>query len=109
MPTTVVTSSASNVDGDVRDHLEPVDRKFFSLIRETIEEQLSFEPDIETTNRKPMRQPNLLDGEWELRFGPDNRFRVFYRIDSEAREVLILAIGVKKGSVLHIGRSRFEL
>ena len=56
-----------------------------------------------------MRQPNLLDGEWELRFGPDNRFRVFYRIDSEAREVLILAIGVKKGSVLHIGRSRFEL
>ena len=41
--------------------------------------------------------------------GPDNSFRVFYRIDSEAREVLILAIGVKKGSVLHSGRSRFEL
>ena len=56
-------------DRDVRDHLEPVDRKFFSLIRETIEEQLSFEPDVETTNRKPMRQPNLLGGEWELRFG----------------------------------------
>ena len=96
-------------DGDVRDHVKPVDRKFFSLIRETIEEQLSFEPDVETTNRKPMRQPNLLGGEWELRFGPDNRFRVFYRINSAEREVLILAIGVKKGSVLHIGRSRFEL
>ncbi len=70
---------------------------------------MSFEPDVETTNRKPMRQPNLLGGEWELCFGPENRFRVFYRINFPEREVLILAIGVKKGSVLRIGRSRFEI
>ncbi len=96
-------------DQDVRDHLEPVERKFYSLIRETIVEHLRFEPDVETRNRKPMRQPNLLGGEWELRFGPDNRFRVFYRINYPEREVHILAIGVKKGSVLFIGRSRFEI
>ena len=96
-------------DREVRQHLEPVEWKFFSLIRETIEAQLRFEPDLETKNRKPMRQPNVLGGEWELRFGPDNRFRVFYRVNAREREVHILAIGVKKGSVLHIGRSRFEI
>lgn len=38
---------------EVKGHLEPIDRKHHSLIRRTIEEQLSFEPDTET--RKPMK------------------------------------------------------
>ena len=41
--------------------------------------------------------------DWELRLGPDNCFRVFYRVDTAAREVDILAIGVKDGNRLFIG------
>ena len=46
---------------------------------------------------------------WELRCGPDNRFRVFYRIDPDSFEVSILAIGVKKGSQLFIGGEEYVL
>lgn len=49
------------------------------------------------------RQPAILEAQWELRFGPDNRFRVFYEIDREHREVYILAIGVKERDRLFIG------
>jgi mRNA-degrading endonuclease RelE of RelBE toxin-antitoxin system len=38
-----------------------------------------------------------------MRCGPDNRFRVFYDVDSGQRVVNILAIGVKQGSRLTIG------
>lgn len=87
---------------EVKHHLRAIERQHFSLIRETIEEQLLFEPDAETRNRKPLRQPAVLAAEWELRCGPDNRFRVFYDIDQEAREVHILAIGVKERDRLFI-------
>ncbi len=81
---------------EVKHHLRAIERRHYSLIRETLEEQLSFEPSMETKNRKPLRQPAILEAQWELRFGPDNRFRVFYEIDRENREVHILAIGVKE-------------
>ena len=54
-------------------------------------------------NRKPLEGPALLGADWEIRFGPDNRFRVFYRIDVENHEVEILAIGVKEKERLYIG------
>ncbi len=73
------------------------------MIRATLEEQLRFEPDAETRNREPLRQPAVLEAQWELRFGPDNRFRVFYEIDQESRAVYILAIGVKERERLLIG------
>src|SRR5262245_48540190 len=79
----------------VREHLRAIDGKFHGLIRDGVEEQLSFEPDSSTTNRKPLREP-LLGAAWELRLGPDNRFQVLYEIDPEAREVRILAVGVKQ-------------
>jgi len=88
---------------ELKEHLKVIDRKHHSLIRRTIEEQLWFEPDVETRNRKPLQRGPIYDGEWEIRFGPDNRFRVFYEIDSEREAVLILAIGVKKGDRLWIG------
>ena len=40
---------------------------------------------------------------WELRFGPENRFRVFYSVSHEFREVQILAIGTKEGDRLIVG------
>lgn len=93
----------------VQQHLRAIERQHYSLIRETLEEQLPFEPDVETRNRKPLRQPALFEAQWELRFGPGNRFRVFYEIDREARKVYILAIGVKERDRLFIGGEEMEL
>jgi len=96
-------------DAEVTRHLEVVERRYFSLIERTIEQQLRHEPDVETRNRKPLLKPTTGGADWELRFGPDNRFRVFYHIDRENREVHILAIGTKKGNRLFVGGKRFEL
>jgi mRNA-degrading endonuclease RelE of RelBE toxin-antitoxin system len=93
----------------VKRHLRAVEPKYYSLIRKEIETQLQFEPGVETRNRKPLKPPSALEGEWELRFGPGNRFRAFYEIDREKREVHILAIGVKHGSLLIIGGEEVEL
>jgi hypothetical protein len=79
----------------VHKHLGAIEAKYDSLIREKTEEQLTYEPDVETRNRKPVRPPAAFQAEWELRFGPNNRFRVFYQIDHENREVRIVAVGVK--------------
>ncbi|MGA2705357.1 MAG: hypothetical protein ABSH35_30280 [Isosphaeraceae bacterium] len=54
-------------------------------------------------------QPASFDSTWEIRFGPDDRFRVLYDIDQEEREVHILAIGVKVGHRLVVGGEDIEL
>src|SRR5436190_1148735 len=90
-------------------HLRAIGSKYHSLIRAAIEEQLKYEPDKETRNRKPLRQPAPLEATWEIRFGPDNRFRVLYEIDEERREVQIQAIGVKVGDRLLIAGEEVEL
>jgi len=93
----------------VKKHLKAIEPKYFSLIRTKIETQLRLEPADETRNRKPLKHQSDFEGEWELRFGPENRFRVFYAIDIENHEVHILAIGVKKGSRLFIGGEEIAL
>lgn len=65
-------------------------------------EQLTWEPDVETRNRKPVRAPAAFNAEWELRFGPNDRFRVFYQLDYGSREVLIVATGVKDPMTLAV-------
>ena len=87
----------------VHDHLSAIDAKYDSLIRQKIQEQLSREPDVETRNRKPVQPPAAFEAEWELRFGPAKRFRVFYQIDHEKRQVRIVAIGVKDRKRLLVG------
>jgi mRNA-degrading endonuclease RelE of RelBE toxin-antitoxin system len=87
----------------VTKHLESIDAKYESLIRQNIEEQLRFEPSVETKNRKPLRQPAPLAAQWEIRFGPNNRFRVLYDIDEEHRAVQIVAIGEKERERLFVG------
>ena len=87
----------------VTKHLESIDAKYESLIRQNIEEQLRFEPGVETKNRKPLRQPAPLAAQWEIRFGPNNRFRVLYDIDEEHRAVQIVAIGEKERERLLVG------
>lgn len=92
-----------------RSHLRTIDRKYYSLIRSTIENNLQYEPDIETTNRKPLKRQVAFEAEWELRCGPDNRFRVFYDIDITSHEVHILAIGEKERDRLVIGGKEVKL
>jgi len=91
------------------EHLDAIEKKYHSLIEETILEQLEFEPETETTNRKPLKSPALFGAAWELRFGPSNRFRVLYSIDNENRQVEVLAIGVKDRNRLMIGGEEVEL
>ena len=74
-----------------------------------IEARLQFEPDVETRNRKPLERSVALEVEWELRLGPNNRFRVFYAIDRDQGDVCILAIGVKERNRLFVGGEEVEL
>jgi hypothetical protein len=86
-------------------HLDAIEAKYLGLVRTTIEEQLSHEPFEETTNRKPLlRQSPFGEKIWEIRFGPQNRLRVFYCSDPDKpRRVLVEAIGVKQRNRLKIG------
>lgn len=93
----------------VKEHVKTIERKYHSLIRGTIEKQLKFVPDVETTNRKPVEHPASVDADWELRFGPNNRFRAFYTISIGQREVYIVAIGVKQGNRLFFGGEEVKL
>jgi mRNA-degrading endonuclease RelE of RelBE toxin-antitoxin system len=90
-------------------HLDLIEKKYHGLIQKTIDEQLSFEPETETRNRKFLEQTAPYGATWELRLGPNNRFRAFYEILPEELEVWILAIGVKDGNRLRVGREEFEL
>lgn len=89
-------------------HLAAIERKHHRLIQEKIDEQLSFSPDEQTANRKPLDQPGPLGATWELRFGDDNRFRVFYEVDRSVMSVRVLGIGIKVRNVLHIGEEEFK-
>jgi mRNA-degrading endonuclease RelE of RelBE toxin-antitoxin system len=93
---------------EVKQHLRTIDAKYYSLIQSEVETQLLHEPDVETRNRKPLERPIASGAEWELRFGPDNRFRLFYQIEAESRTVRVLAIGVKERNRLVIGGEEVE-
>ena len=94
---------------EVKQHLQAIEKRYHSLIRRTIEEQLQDEPDRETRNRKPLRRPAEFGATWEIRFGPGNRLRVYYEIEVDRTEVWILAIGEKERDRLWIGGEEIEL
>ncbi len=91
------------------DHLDVIERKYHRLIQRAVAEQLRYSPGQPTRNRKPLGQSAILGATWELRCGPTNRFRVFYRIEQDERTVRIAAIGVKVGNRLFIGGKEMEL
>ena len=93
---------------EVKDHLRAIEAKYHSVIRTEMESQLLHEPDVETRNRKPLERPIIFGADWELRLGPDNRFRVFYQVNTESREVRVLAVGVKDRNRLYFGGEEFE-
>ncbi len=90
------------------EHLDRIEPKYHGLVRRTIKEQLTHSPTEETRNRKPLDQPAPFEASWELRCGPDNRFRVFYDVESDTPTVQVLAIGVKDRSRLLIGGEEYE-
>ena len=75
-----------------------------TTIVDEIERQLTYQPDVETRNRKPLRAHSL--SQWELRV---DKFRIFYDIDVENRTVLVKAVGVKIGNKLFIRGEEFIL
>ncbi len=113
--TTIVVNVVSSPDFDliyapvIKEHLRAIERKYYSLIRSEIEAQLRDEPDVRTRNRKPLKQPVVFGATWEVRFGPENRFRVLYRVDRDAMQVIILAIGEKTGERLFVGGEEIQL
>lgn len=99
---------AISYDQATKKHLRAIEAKYHVLIRAAIEEQLQYDPGKETRNRKPLRQPAPFEATWEIRFGPDNCFRVLYGIDEERREVQIQAIGVKESNRLLVAGEEVE-
>ena len=93
---------------EVKVHLRTIEAKYHSVIQTEIETQLLHEPGVETRNRKPLKRPIIFGADWELRLGPDNRFRVFYQVNTESREVRVLAVGVKDRNRLYFGGEEFE-
>jgi mRNA-degrading endonuclease RelE of RelBE toxin-antitoxin system len=92
-----------------KEHLRTIEPKYFSLIRDAVNEQLSFEPTTETRNRKPLKRPVVFMATWEIRFGPQNRLRVYYDVDLDQQLVSILAIGHKRGNRVVIGGEEIQL
>jgi mRNA-degrading endonuclease RelE of RelBE toxin-antitoxin system len=88
--------------------LDHIESKYHGLLRRAIREQLTHTPAVDTENRKPLDQPAPFAATWELRCGPENRFRVFYAIDPASRTVLVLAFGVKDRSRLLIGGVEYK-
>lgn len=70
------------------------------IVHDAVNEQLTYQPAVETTNRKRRKQPNLL-ADWELKIG---NLRVYYNVEEANAIVLVRAIGTKKGNLVKIGK-----
>jgi len=96
-------------DAEFIGQIKAIERKHHSLIRHLIENQLAYEPDIETGNRRLLIRTTVFGARWELRFGNNNQFRVFYSVYSKKAEVHVLAVGVKRRARLLISGKEVKL
>jgi hypothetical protein len=72
---------------------------------DAVQERLSYQPGVETRNRKPMR-PNPL-APWELRV---EECRVYYDVVDEPEPVVtVLAVGIKVRARVIIGGEEVRL
>ena len=76
-----------------------------ALITDTIEEQLTHTPTLETRNRVRLRENPFAD--WELRI--DAKIRVFYSVNEAESQVRVLRIGQKEGERLLIGGKEYQI
>lgn len=90
---------------DAEEHLRFLTARQRATVLDTVDEQLTRQPTVETRNRKPMR-PNPL-APWELRIG---KLRVYFDIEEEPEAVVyIRAVGIKEGNRVRIGGKVIEL
>jgi mRNA-degrading endonuclease RelE of RelBE toxin-antitoxin system len=89
---------------DAVDELRTFRKSEQRTIFDQIGEQLSYEPEVDTRNRKKLR-PNDV-AKYELRIG---KYRVFYDVDEQAQTVKIEAIGYKEGNRLFIRGKEYAL
>ena len=90
---------------DAEDHLRFLTARQQAIVLDTVDEQLTHQPTVETRNRKPMR-PNPL-APWELRIGA---LRVYYDVeDTSEPKVYIRAVGIKERNRIRIAGAIFEL
>jgi mRNA-degrading endonuclease RelE of RelBE toxin-antitoxin system len=83
---------------EARAHLLAFSVRERRTVLDRIRATLQDEPTVETRNLKVLR-PNPI-ANYELRVGV---LRVFFEVDGRRREVLVLAIGRKEGSLLRVG------
>ncbi|MBV7328152.1 addiction module toxin RelE [Chloroflexi bacterium TSY] len=69
-----------------------------------IKTQLSYQPTIETRNRKRLRPTEV--SEWELRI---DKIRVFYDVFEQIRIVKVEAVGRKEGNKLILRGKEYKL
>ncbi|MBC6455390.1 MAG: type II toxin-antitoxin system RelE/ParE family toxin [Hormoscilla sp. SP5CHS1] len=87
------------------EHLKSLTTLEQRTVLDTVDEQLKYEPLVETRNRKPMK-PNSL-ASWELRIG---NLRVYYDVEENTVSVVyIQAVGVKNRNQVRIGKEEIEL
>lgn len=90
---------------DTEEHFRTLTARQQSIVLDTVERQLKYQPTVETRNRKPMR-PNPL-APWELRIGD---LRVYYDVKDEPDKVVyVRAIGIKGRDSVKIGKEVIRL
>lgn len=75
-----------------------------NIIVDGIDEQLRYEPMVETRNRKRMRSNDT--AEWELRISD---YRVLYHVGAQVRIVEIQRIGEKRGNTFFFRGRKTDL
>jgi mRNA-degrading endonuclease RelE of RelBE toxin-antitoxin system len=90
---------------EAEEHLRFLTARQRATVLDSVDEQLMYEPMVETRNRKPMR-PNPL-APWELRIG---KLRVYYDVEEGPAPVVnIRAVGIKGRNRVRIGKEVIEL
>ena len=90
---------------EAEEHLRFLTARQRATVLDSVDEQLTYEPLVETRNRKPMR-PNPL-APWELRIG---NMRAYYDVEEEPEPVVyIRAVGIKDRNRVRIGKEVIEL
>ncbi|MEQ9485936.1 type II toxin-antitoxin system RelE family toxin [Coleofasciculus sp. F4-SAH-05] len=86
-------------------HLQYLTARQQAIVLDTVDEQLMYQPTVETKNRKLMR-PNPL-APWELRIG---NLRVYYDIEEEPDAVVYInAVGIKERNQVRIAGEIYDL
>jgi mRNA-degrading endonuclease RelE of RelBE toxin-antitoxin system len=83
----------------VKLHFRTLTARQRSIVLDSVDEQLTYEPTVITRNRFLMRPDSIAT--WELRIG---ELRVYYDVEEDPEQVVcILSVGVKEGNLVRIG------